>query len=225
MDGVGEPPCQKAFSSVTSTHVSVPVVESSFWLSGLKSANQPYAVACEHLTRQHTLTQSAIVTADPGSFKVSACREIEAEFPGTTSVPRNGIKISLSLAGPLTPQIDPRCAMQTSFLAHRSGGIYGPSTLEDNWYHSHPHQTGIVDHCCRYEDREQDVIGEVGGKMIGRHSIRGVARRDFETHFTTAPRVRCTTSFLDSKFIRRCSLLLDRLLSACSVTAGWTCSL
>lgn len=75
--------------------------------------------------------------------------------------------------------------MQTSFLAHRSGGIFGPSTLEDNWY----------------EDREQDVAGEVGGKMIGRNAKRGFARRSFENHFNTAPR---QNRRMDLLCMRRC---------------------
>lgn len=62
--------------------------------------------------------------------------------------------------------------METSFLAHRSGRIFGPSTLEDNWY----------------EDREQDVAGEVGGKLIGKEIKGGFSRRPYETHFSSAPR-------------------------------------
>lgn len=75
--------------------------------------------------------------------------------------------------------------METSFLAHRSGNIYGPSTLEDNWY----------------EDRDQDVTGEPSGKMIGRDIGRNLARRSFETHFITAPR--CFRR-VDMTSLRRC---------------------
>eukprot|EP00656_Telonema_subtile_P052814 TRINITY_DN7456_c0_g1_i3.p1 TRINITY_DN7456_c0_g1~~TRINITY_DN7456_c0_g1_i3.p1 ORF type:complete len:211 (+),score=2.97 TRINITY_DN7456_c0_g1_i3:154-786(+) len=75
--------------------------------------------------------------------------------------------------------------METSFLAHRSGGIYGPSTLEDNWY----------------EDREQDVVGDVGGSMIGRTSTRGFARRGLENHLTLAPR---QNRRMDLLCMRRC---------------------
>lgn len=62
--------------------------------------------------------------------------------------------------------------METSFLAHRSGRIFGPDTLEDNWY----------------EDRDQDVTGQVGGKLIPREVQGGFSRRKFETHFASAPR-------------------------------------
>merc|ERR1711988_1934703 len=62
--------------------------------------------------------------------------------------------------------------METSFLAHRSGRIFGPETLEDNWY----------------EDREQEVVGMVGGKLFDRNTLGGGTRRPFETHFTSAPR-------------------------------------
>lgn len=62
--------------------------------------------------------------------------------------------------------------METSFLAHRSGRIFGPETLEDNWY----------------EDREQYVVGGVGGKLIPSDIKGGFSRRKYETHFQTAPR-------------------------------------
>lgn len=62
--------------------------------------------------------------------------------------------------------------MESSFLAHRSGRIFGPETLEDNWY----------------EDREQNVHGEVGGKLIPKSIECGFTRRGFETHFSSAPR-------------------------------------
>jgi len=75
--------------------------------------------------------------------------------------------------------------METSFLAHRSGNIYGPAVLEDNWY----------------EDRDQDVTGEPTGKMINRNISRSMARRNFETHFITAPR--CFRR-VDMTSLRRC---------------------
>merc|ERR1711977_147389 len=76
--------------------------------------------------------------------------------------------------------------MEQSFLAHRSGNIYGPRSLEDNWF----------------EDRDQDVVGDVGGKLINRTTKRGLARRGFETHFLTAPR--CFRR-IDMLSMRRCT--------------------
>jgi len=47
--------------------------------------------------------------------------------------------------------------METSCLAHRSGRIFGPDTLEDNWF----------------EDRDQSVAGGVGGKLISKDTQGG----------------------------------------------------
>jgi len=62
--------------------------------------------------------------------------------------------------------------METSFLAHRSGRIFGPDTLEDNWF----------------EDRDQNIRGEVGGNLLKADSGKGFTRRPYETHFQNAPR-------------------------------------
>lgn len=63
--------------------------------------------------------------------------------------------------------------METSFLAHRSGRIFNPTTLEDNWY----------------EDREQKVDGESGGVLFPIDDTEyGFNRRPYETHFNSAPR-------------------------------------
>merc|ERR1711988_1847148 len=70
--------------------------------------------------------------------------------------------------------------METSFLAHRSGRIFGPETLEDNWY----------------EDREQFVVGEVGGKLIPKDVKGGFTRRGYETHFSSAPRRNIRRDFM-----------------------------
>lgn len=70
--------------------------------------------------------------------------------------------------------------METSFLAHRSGRIFGPDTLEDNWF----------------EDRDQTVTGDVGGKLIPTTQKGGFARRGFETHFAVAPRRNIRKDFL-----------------------------
>jgi len=70
--------------------------------------------------------------------------------------------------------------METSFLAHRSGRIFGPKTLEDNWF----------------EDRDQNVGGEVGGKLIDKNTKIGFARRGYETHFSSAPRRNIRKDFL-----------------------------
>jgi len=70
--------------------------------------------------------------------------------------------------------------METSFLAHRSGRIFGPATLEDNWY----------------EDRDQNVSGENGGKLFSSEQLPGYTRRPFETGFQTAPRRNKNRSFM-----------------------------
>jgi len=70
--------------------------------------------------------------------------------------------------------------METSFLAHRSGRIFGPNTLEDNWF----------------EDREQTVGGNVGGKLLSKDTKEGFARRSYETHFAAAPRRNTRRDFM-----------------------------
>jgi len=70
--------------------------------------------------------------------------------------------------------------METSFLAHRSGRIFGPDTLEDNWY----------------EDREQVVLGDVGGKLFSTDTKTGFQRRPYETHFQAAPRRNTRRDFM-----------------------------
>merc|ERR1711904_169091 len=70
--------------------------------------------------------------------------------------------------------------METSFLAHRSGRIFGPDTLEDNWY----------------EDREQNVDGTVGGKLLDVNTKKGFSRRPYETHFAGGPRRNTRREFM-----------------------------
>jgi len=62
--------------------------------------------------------------------------------------------------------------METSFLSHRSGRIFNPKTLDDNWY----------------EDREQGTDGECGGMLFPTQIDKGIMRRAYETHFSCAPR-------------------------------------
>jgi len=88
--------------------------------------------------------------------------------------------------------------METSFLAHRSGRIFGPSGLEDNWY----------------EDREQFVAGDVGGILIPENVVKGISRRGYETHFSSAPRRNIRKEF--QGLARTMSSLKERSLDTTS---------